>query len=66
MTLSLEAKQTLKITLAGLLLMFSSYVVFVFIWNVSSDKVKPANFLDLEVKTPVYTKDWLIRRADGL
>ncbi len=66
MKLSNDAKQTLKITLAGLVLMVSSYVVFVFIWNVTSDKVKPTNFLDLEVKTPTYTKDWLVRRADGL
>jgi len=42
------------------------YVFLVWIWDTTSVEYKPANFLDLEVKTPVYQEDWLKRREGGL
>lgn len=37
------------------------YILMVFIWDATSTKYKPENFLDLSVKTPVHTEDFLIR-----
>ncbi len=46
--------------------MLALYLVQVQVWNLTSDKVKPANFADLEVKTPGENRKFLIRREDGI
>jgi hypothetical protein len=42
------------------------YLVQIQIWNVTSDTIKPANVVDLEVKTPLEKGKFLIRREDGI
>lgn len=42
------------------------YITQVAIWDWTSSKYKPSNFLDYSAKTPTNTQDWLIRKAHGI
>lgn len=38
----------------------------VYIWDSTSDQIKPANAIDYKVKTPAYNDDWFERNTTGL
>lgn len=48
-----------------LAVMTAVYIGFIGAWNLSSVEVKPANLLDLQVKTPI-NKDFFVRRETGI
>jgi len=66
MKLTETAKSQFKLVFAGLVFMICSYLLLIFLWDATSAKYKPANFLDLEVKTPAHTSEWLTRREHGI
>jgi len=42
------------------------YLLLVQIWKGTSPNNPPANFIDLQVKTPVEVDDWMVRRKNGV
>ena len=47
-------------------IMVVGHLVIIQIWDQTSSVIKPANALELEVKTPVEVDDWLVRRGNGV
>jgi uncharacterized membrane protein len=62
--ISLSLLQMKKFALGSFGILVVAYLVFVQIWSVTSVNYKPANVLDLQVKTPV-NKEFFLRREHG-
>lgn len=56
----------LRFVLLSMLTSFLIYVLMVFVWDASSKEYKPENLLDLSVRTPAQTQDFIIRGKDAL
>lgn len=56
----------LRLGLIAVVLNMVLYVFMVMVWDLTSSKYNPSNFLDYAAKTPSYTYEWLIRRAHGV
>ncbi len=58
-------KKVLKIFLISFTVLIAFYLFMVQIWNVTSHKYKPDNFLDLTVRTTIEEDTW-VRQGHGL
>jgi len=58
--------KTWKLILIIFVCMITTYLLLVQIWDSTSEEVKPKNFLDLQVKTPVHRDDWFTRNENGV
>jgi polyferredoxin len=56
----------LQVYLIVLIIAIFIYIGFVFVWDQTSPNYKPENFIDSEVKTPDNSRDWFIRRKNGV
>jgi hypothetical protein len=66
MKLNKETKSQIKLVATGFAVMLLVYLLFIQLWDLTSLNYKPANFLDLEVKTPADSSTWLNRREHGI
>lgn len=56
----------LKIIVLILTIMFLIYIVLIQVWQITSIKYLPTNFLDTETKLPEDNRDWFLRRQTGV
>jgi len=58
--------KTIYFVLLAMILNLLLYIALVYIWNVTSIKYPPVNFLDYVTKMPISDAQWLIRRLHGV